>query len=134
MPNLSPKPPNFHHYFTFENNPPMAFSRAHLFDRLAYEQSTWSKATAHPARIKILEYLALHGPLRFRTLARHIPLHYTTVSRHCRTLRELGLIEATEAYPHTYYAINEKACRNLVRKIRQFESSIEVVNSENNDH
>lgn len=96
----------------------MAFSKAPLFDAETYQQSIWSKANAHPARIIILKFLLTNGLTSFKTLCTKIPLAPETVSQHLRTLRLCGLIVAEERCPHTYYQLNHEACKVLAKKMK----------------
>ena len=101
----------------------MAFSKAPLFDQVVFKQSFWSKAFSHPARIIILTYLLENGTTAFYILAKKLPLAKTTVSQHLRSLREAGLIESFEKYPHTYYKINKDLCHDLALRIQSLHLS-----------
>lgn len=98
----------------------MAFSKASRFDRLSFDQSIWSKALSHPARIRILQHLQEHGKTPFYVFSRTIPLARTTVSQHLRYLIRFGLIRAEEKHPHTFYTLHYPACRALARKLEPF--------------
>ena len=95
----------------------MAFSKANHFDPLTFNQSFWSKALAHPARIIILCHLLENGTTPFQTLWRKLPLARSTVSQHLKVLREAGLIVANEKFPHTYYTLNKDICKTLADKL-----------------
>ena len=101
----------------------MAYSKAPLFDQVVFQQSFWSKALAHPARIIILTYLLENGVTAFYVLAKKLPLAKTTVSQHLRYLREKGLIDSFEKYPHSYYKINKKNCHDLAEKIQSLHAA-----------
>ena len=101
----------------------MAYSKAPHFDALAYQQSFWAKALGHPARIMALTHLLEHGETAFYILAKKIPLAKTTVSQHLRKLREDGLVDSFEKYPHTYYRLNHETCQGLAERIRDLNSS-----------
>jgi DNA-binding transcriptional ArsR family regulator len=109
----------------------MAYSKAPLFDLLAYQQSVWSKALSHPARITILSYLLHNGVTPFYILAKRIPLSKTTVSQHLRTLRQTGLIESFDKYPHTYYRLNRSLCKDLAHRLEALNNSFSADNTEN---
>ena len=109
----------------------MAFSKAPLFDTLAYQQSMWAKAFSHPARITILEYLLHNGVTPFYVIAKKIPLARTTVSQHFRSLREAGLIESFDRYPHTYYRLNHKVCKDLAVRLEVLNRSFSTDSTEN---
>lgn len=113
---LSWSQPFFHQFKTSF----MAYSKAHLFDQRTYQQSLWSKATAHPARIRILVHLHRNGTTPFNLLAKSIPLARPTVSQHLRILREAGLISSYDKFPHTYYQLNDKVCRDLAKRSKPF--------------
>lgn len=95
----------------------MAFSKAPHFDLLTFQQSFWSKALAHPARIIILSHLLENGETSFQILRKKIPLARSTVSQHLKILRQAGLISAEERFPHTYYKLNPSVCKELIDKI-----------------
>jgi len=95
----------------------MAFSKAPLFELLSFHQSIWSKALSHPARINILIHLLENGITPFFILRKNIPLASSTVSQHLSKLRALGLIEAEEKCPHTFYKLNKSLCKTLAIKI-----------------
>lgn len=95
----------------------MAFSKAPQFPELPFQQSFWSRALSHPARIIILEYLLQHGTTPFKDLCKLVPLARTTVSQHVRILLTYGLIEVFEKTPFTYYSLDKKNCKNLAFRI-----------------
>ncbi|HUR30557.1 MAG TPA: winged helix-turn-helix domain-containing protein [Saprospiraceae bacterium] len=95
----------------------MAFSKAPTFPSLTYNQSFWSKALSHPARIIILTHLLENGTSPFHEIWRKIPLAKTTVSQHIRILRDKGLIEGEAIFPYTYYKLNRQTCRSLAIQI-----------------
>jgi len=99
----------------------MAFSKAQSFDHTPYIQSFWSKALSHPARIIILNYLMQNGTTSFNEIRKIIPLAPTTVSQHLKYLRQSGLIEPKEKFPHTYYTINIDACKSLADKLNDIQ-------------
>lgn len=109
----------------------MAFSKAPLFDSVSYQQSVWSKALSHPARITILEYLLHNGITPFYVIAKKIPLAKTTVSQHFRILRQSGLVESFDKYPHTYYQLNRKLCKDLAHRLEALNHSFSADNTEN---
>src|SRR5688572_4578825 len=95
----------------------MAFSKAQSFPLIPYNQSFWSKALSHPARIIILTHLLENGISSFQEIRRKIPLATSTVSQHIRNLRFYGFIEAEEKFPYTYYKLNRQTCKSLAIQI-----------------
>lgn len=104
----------------------MAFSKAPLFDPNTFQQSLWSKALAHPARILILRHLVRHGTASFAAIAREVPLHRSTVSQHLRILRALDMINVREEYPNTFYSLNRKVCTSLATRALQLHRLMSV--------
>src|SRR5262245_25016940 len=96
----------------------MASSKAPLFDKTPYKQSLWSKALSHPARIIILTYLKKNGTTPFHELCKILPLARTTVSQHMRALRHDGYVTMYEKYPHSFYQIDPRVCRDLAKTIK----------------
>jgi ArsR family transcriptional regulator len=101
----------------------MAYSKAPLFDQTLFQQSFWSKALSHPARIIILKELLENKDIPFYAIAKKVPLAKTTVSQHLRILRQCGLIVTYEKYPHTYFNINCDVCKQLADKIKSLNTS-----------
>lgn len=101
----------------------MAYSKAPQFDALTYQQSFWSKALSHPARIIILKHLLENGITPYYVLAKKIPLAPSTVSQHLRILRQNGLIHTSEIYPNTYYSLNQPICKDLSSKLKSVNKS-----------
>lgn len=98
----------------------MASSKAHHFHKSTYEQSLNFKALAYPARIDIIRYLHLNGKTSYQELCDLFPLAKETVSQHLKHLRQAGLIEITEQFPHSYYNIDDEACYQLLNNIKSF--------------
>jgi len=105
----------------------MAFSKAPAFDRLSFLQAQWSRALAHPARIRILQHLNTHGTTPFFELARLLPLHRTTVSQHLRTLRQLGVVTVSEQHPYTLYAIDKTFAARMARQLYRLQGEFLAV-------
>ena len=104
-------------YFSYPPNlKTMASSKAHRFDKLLYEQSIWSKALAHPARIIILTYLHENGTTPYNELCKKIPLARETVSQHLTFLRQKDLVIMEESFPHSYYTVNYHKCKEYITK------------------
>jgi len=111
----------------------MAFSKAPLFDDTSYKQSFWCKALSHPARIIILSHLLEHGTTAFYVLIKKIPLSRPAISQHIKSLRNAGLIETFEKYPHTYYCLNQPACHDLAQRIANFNDTFTKDPRDRND-
>jgi DNA-binding transcriptional ArsR family regulator len=101
----------------------MAYSKASSFDPKSFSQSLWSKALSHPARIIILRYLLENGVTPFYVFVKKVPLAKSTISQHLKMLRNTGLIQSYEQYPHTYYQLNHTACKELALRIKPLNKS-----------
>lgn len=91
----------------------MAHSKADLFHPTLFNQATWCKIQAHPARIIILTHLLEEGPAPFFAFNQKIALAGPTISQHIRYLLKYGIITIEEKYPKAIYAIDKATCGNL---------------------
>jgi len=71
------------------------------------------KALAHPARVKLLNYLADYGTCYFGKLTDILPLAPSTISQHVTILKEAGLINASEDNTRTCYCVNAERLEEL---------------------
>jgi ArsR family transcriptional regulator, arsenate/arsenite/antimonite-responsive transcriptional repressor len=71
------------------------------------------KALAHPARVKLLNYLADYGTCYFGKLTDILPLAASTISQHVTILKEAGLIEGSADSQRTCYCVNPKRVQQL---------------------
>lgn len=71
------------------------------------------KALAHPARVKLLNYLADYGTCYFGKLTDILPLAASTISQHVTILKEAGLIEGSADNQRTCYCVNPERLRQL---------------------
>lgn len=71
------------------------------------------KALAHPARVKLLNYLADYGTCYFGKLTDVLPLAPSTISQHVTILKEAGLINASEDNTRTCYCVNPQRLAEL---------------------
>ena len=100
----------------------MPHSKADHFHPTLFNQATWCKIQAHPARIKILTYLNDHGTANFHELNTYIPeLSPVTVSQHIRKLIDYKVISIVYKYPKAVYQIESKVCYILARLLDQLQ-------------
>ena len=71
------------------------------------------KALAHPARVKLLNYLSAYGTCYFGKLTDVLPLAPSTISQHVTILKEAGLINASEDNTRTCYCVNPQRLAEL---------------------
>lgn len=68
-----------------------------------------AKALSHPARIKILRFLARQSACFCGKIVDHLPLAQSTVSQHLRELKEAGLIRGAIDGTKVCYCIEPDA-------------------------
>ena len=72
------------------------------------ELARYAKALAHPARIKILNFLSRSEFCYTGDFVEVLPMAQSTVSQHLKELKDAGLIIATEKPPRVSYCINRE--------------------------
>lgn len=95
----------------------MTYSKLKNFKEDQQSLAKLAKALSHPARIAILQYLALQKSCISGDISREIPLSRTTVSQHLQELKEAGLIDGEVTGVKVCYCINAEAlmkCRQLL--------------------
>jgi len=71
------------------------------------ELALYAKAFAHPARIKIMNFLNHTEFCYTGDFVEVLPLAQSTVSQHLKELKKAGLIIANENPPYVSYCINK---------------------------
>lgn len=71
------------------------------------------KALAHPARVKLLNYLADYGACYFGKLTDILPLAASTISQHVAILKDAGLIEGSADSQRMCYCVNPARLQQL---------------------
>ncbi len=72
-----------------------------------------AKAAAHPARIRILRFLAEQQACITGDIVTELDLAQSTVSEHLRILREAGLIQGEIEGPRTRYCLDPNGLTEL---------------------
>ena len=72
------------------------------------ELARFAKALAHPARIKILNFLNHADFCYTGDFVEVLPMAQSTVSQHLKELKDAGLIIANEKPPRVSYCINKE--------------------------
>jgi ArsR family transcriptional regulator len=75
------------------------------------------KALAHPARIRIVQYLRQMEQCVCGQIVDQLPLAQSTVSQHLRALKEAGLIQGQVDGPRTCYCLDPAAVQRLKQLI-----------------
>jgi DNA-binding transcriptional ArsR family regulator len=83
------------------------------------------KALAHPARLRILDVLAVRGTCVCSEIVEVLPLAQATVSQHLKVLKEAGLLQGTIDGPRSCYCLDGAALGELRRTLNGRLESLE---------
>lgn len=115
---------DYFYFFTITENKPhftMSYSKADQFPTNHYLRSIWCKVQAHPARIKILEFILQHQHASFWELNLYVnELAPTTVSQHIDYLLKHDIIQIQEKNPKAVYKLNGAVCNDLNSLLTEF--------------
>ncbi len=91
----------------------MAVSKRDAFDADAVQLAAWAKALAHPARVAILQVLAVRASCLCGEIVDELPLAQATVSQHLKALKKAGLITGEVEGPRVCYCLDQAALRRI---------------------
>ncbi len=83
------------------------------------------KALSHPARLAILQTLAIRGTCICGELVEVMPLSQATVSQHLKILKSAGLITGEIEGTKSCYCVNLEAIGGLRENLEQMFGSLE---------
>lgn len=83
----------------------------------AEELATLLKALAHPARIRLLQYLTRQGTCYFGKLSDVVDLAPSTTSQHVKVLKDAGLVLGATEEQRTCYCVNPDRVAMLKRLV-----------------
>ena len=86
----------------------MGLTKTEGFTKSQLELAALAKALAHPARIAILQFLAVQKACVCGDIVESLPLSQSTVSQHLKELKSAGLIKGEVEGPSICYCIDEK--------------------------
>jgi DNA-binding transcriptional ArsR family regulator len=99
-------------------------NKSEKFDESLQELARFAKVISHPARLSILEYLAVTKSCISGDISDYLPLSRTTVSQHLKELRDIGLIHGEiDGLKINYCLCSEE----LKRFLEIFENFFETV-------
>ncbi|MCW5623855.1 MAG: winged helix-turn-helix transcriptional regulator [Burkholderiales bacterium] len=75
------------------------------------------KALAHPARIRLLQYLSQYGTCYFGSLSDLMDLAPSTTSQHVKVLKDAGLVLGSAEEQRTCYCVNPDRLAVLKRLV-----------------
>lgn len=84
----------------------MGLTKADKFTVKQNELAKLAKALGHPARVAIIEFLAISKSCVCGDIVEELPLSQSTVSQHLKELKNAGLIKGTIEGPSVCYCIN----------------------------
>ncbi len=106
----------------------MAQAKSELFDRELNEQANLFKALAHPARLRILQFLAETKSCITGNISDDLPLGRTTVNQHLKELKNVGLIEGHIEGVTTKYCLKPEKVNELKQSIQVYFDNLNTAN------
>jgi len=106
----------------------MVQSKTELFDKELVEKANLFKALAHPARLRILQFLSESQSCITGDISDELPLGRTTVNQHLKELRNAGLIQGHIEGVKTKYCLEPKKVQELKNSLQAFLNSIALEN------
>ncbi len=107
-------------YFT------MVQSKSELFEKDLAEKALYFKVLAHPARLKILQFLADTQSCITGDISDELPLGRTTVNQHIKELKKVGLIQGHIEGAKTKYCLNINKVNELEQMFQLFFDKLNV--------
>lgn len=99
----------------------MPIAKLDAFEKEAVDLAAFAKALAHPARIRILQYLAGRGEVPCMDIVAAVPLSQPACSRHINELRKAGLLKSRTHRSNVFFEIDvsalERFCQNMGRTL-----------------
>lgn len=80
----------------------------------------FAKALGHPARITIMEFLAVQSSCFFGDIHDELPIAKATVSQHLKELKDAGLIQGEIEPPKVRYCVNKENWTLAKKLFRNF--------------
>jgi len=96
----------------------MSVAKLELFDKELQAASALFKALAHPARLAILNYLAVSKVCMTGDITSELPLSRTTVNQHLTELKEIGLIKGEISGVKVNYCLNNEKLEELNQRFK----------------
>lgn len=84
----------------------MTNNKAEKFSVNQQEIALFAKVLSHPARIAIIELLAVEKEIKTGNISIGLPISRTTVSQHLKELKEMGIIQGNIDGLKIHYCLN----------------------------
>ena len=98
----------------------MARSKKHLYPKSDQVISESAKALFHPARLKIIRYLATYGTQCVTDIAKDHPISREGLAGHLNTLYNHQLVIYKERYPYSFYTLHTGNTAKALNELMQF--------------
>ena len=106
----------------------MVQAKTELFTTEQTETARLYKALSHPARLRILQFLAETRACITGDISEELPLGRTTVNQHLKELKEVGLIQGHVEGVKTNYCLNPEKILALKNTMNEFIDSLNTSN------
>jgi len=107
----------------------MVQSKTELFEKELSEMADLFKALSHPARLRILQFLAETKTCITGDISDELPLGRTTVNQHLKELKDSGLIKGETEGVKVNYCLNEITIRKVESQLSDFLATLITCNS-----
>lgn len=106
----------------------MVHSKIELFEEELIQNAILFKALAHPARLKILRFLAETKTCITGDISEELPLSRTTVNQHLSELKKAGLIQGHVSGVKMNYCLDPVKINELKQSLLAFIEEIQIEN------
>ena len=104
----------------------MVQAKTELFSPDLIDAARLFKLLAHPARLRILQFLAETDTCITGDISEELPLGRTTVNQHLKDLKEAGIIVGHIEGVKTIYCLNPEKIKELKNQAADFFAQIDM--------
>ncbi len=104
----------------------MVQAKTQLFDKELIQSARLFRALSHPARLRIMQFLAETNTCITGDISDDLPLGRTTVNQHLAELKDADLITGHIEGAKTRYCLNTEKIVELKNALEAFLSSIDL--------
>jgi DNA-binding transcriptional ArsR family regulator len=104
----------------------MVQAKTQLFDKELTQAARLFRAMSHPARLRILKFLAETNTCITGDISDELPLGRTTVNQHLAELKDADLITGHIEGVKTRYCLNTEKIAELKSKLEEFLTSLDL--------
>jgi len=108
----------------------MVQSKTGLFKKELTDMADLFKALSHPARLRILQFLAESKTCITGDISDELPLGRTTVNQHLKELKDAGLIKGETEGVKVNYCLNDVNIRKMESQLSGFLGNLKACDSE----